>query len=411
MLAGCGGSEPPIGAPAAIARSPDVTPARAIASHIRTASSSYQVLHSFGSSASDGESPYAALLDLNGTLYGTTAGGGSHAQGTVFAIKTDGKEHVLYSFGSSSSDGEYPYASLTAVNGTLYGTTNEGGASGAYGKHGFGTVFSVSTAGVQHGLHSFGRGNDGAYPFASLIDVKGKLYGTTAYGGGYDGTGTVFRISTAGAEHVLYTFDGTFSDGLFPFAGLLDVKGRGLFGVTAGMAISSMSSYAEGATVFSIMTNGKRERVLYNFNTNGHQGNSPNASPIDVNGTLYGTTTAGGAHRLFGTVYSISTTGKNFRLLYSFGKSNSDGEQPYASLIDVKGTLYGTTVYGGSHGEGTVFSISTSGAEHVLYSFGGSSFDGEEPYASLIDVRGTLYGTTALGGQYHQGTVFALRLQ
>jgi uncharacterized repeat protein (TIGR03803 family) len=81
-------------------------------------------------------------------------------------------------------------------------------------------------------------------------------------------------------------------------------------------------------------------------------------------------------------------------------------------LINVKGTLYGTTFYGGkyicrgNHLCGTVFMVTTSGKETVLHSFGGSG-DGTNPYARLLNVNGTLYGTAFYGGAYGNGTVFA----
>jgi uncharacterized repeat protein (TIGR03803 family) len=81
-------------------------------------------------------------------------------------------------------------------------------------------------------------------------------------------------------------------------------------------------------------------------------------------------------------------------------------------LLEVNGTLYGTTAFGGTNGLGTIFSFNASGGEQVLHSFGGS--DGADPEADLIDVNGTLYGTTYRGG-YEKGcggkgcgTVFAL---
>jgi uncharacterized repeat protein (TIGR03803 family) len=82
-------------------------------------------------------------------------------------------------------------------------------------------------------------------------------------------------------------------------------------------------------------------------------------------------------------------------------------------LIEVSGTLYGTTISGGAHSYGTAFSITTTGDEHVLHSFSGAPDDGADPVASLIDVNGMLYGTTIGGGTYYDtyggdGTVFAL---
>jgi uncharacterized repeat protein (TIGR03803 family) len=98
-------------------------------------------------------------------------------------------------------------------------------------------------------------------------------------------------------------------------------------------------------------------------------------------------------------------------VLHSFG-NGADGFDPVASLIEVKGTLYGTTEHGGAkcgfEGRcGTVFSITPSGMEKVLHSFSNGA-DGINPLAGLTDVNGTLYGTTSFGGTYSNGTVFAL---
>lgn len=83
----------------------------------------------------------------------------------------------------------------------------------------------------------------------------------------------------------------------------------------------------------------------------------------------------------------------------------------HTSLIDVKGTLCGTTQIGGAQGKGTVFSVTLkTGAEKVAYSLCGlpDCADGDNPHAGVLDVKGTLYGTTSSGGAHKQGTVFAL---
>ncbi len=95
-------------------------------------------------------------------------------------------------------------------------------------------------------------------------------------------------------------------------------------------------------------------------------------------------------------------------MLHSFGSKSGDGEYPYAGLINVKGTIYGTTYSGGAKGDGTIFSITPSGKETVLHSFGSKSGDGEYPYAGLVNVNGTIYGTTYYGGAKGDGTVFSL---
>lgn len=128
--------------------------------------------------------------------------------------------------------------------------------------------------------------------------------------------------------------------------------------------------------------------------------------------TLYGTTVNGGTDD-YGTVFKIDAKAGTETVLHSF-TGGTDGYDPEASLINVKGVLYGTTYRGGPNGGGTVFKVNPkNGAEKVLYSFcaQASCADGDGPVAGLIDVNGTLYGTTDVGGAYGQGTVFKIKLR
>jgi len=151
LLAGCGESQPPIGAPGGVAQ--------------------------------------AASMER--------AAGKPLGFGTVYALTTSGKENVLHSFGGGSADGAYPYAGLLNVHGTLYGTTQSGGAYDG------GTVFAITSSGAETVLHNFGGSGDGTDPMAALINVDGTLYGTTRYGGIVNsscgnGCGIVFSIATSG---------------------------------------------------------------------------------------------------------------------------------------------------------------------------------------------------------------------
>jgi uncharacterized repeat protein (TIGR03803 family) len=253
------------------------------------------VLHRFAGPP-DGKQPYAPLRNVNGTLYGTTELGGAYNSGTVFSISPGGKEKVLYSF-RNSPDGALPAAGLIDVTGTLYGTTRSGGAYGAYScVPACGTVFIITPSGKEKVLYSFGKGSDGVEPATALVEVKGTLYGTTCCGGancGSVGCGTVFSITPSGRETVLHSFNG--SDGLGPGATLLNVNGT-LYGTTNGGG-----AYKDG-TVFSITRSG-HETVLYSFK-GGQDGDLPQSGLSYVNGTFYGTTPSGGAHN-DGTVYSI----------------------------------------------------------------------------------------------------------
>jgi uncharacterized repeat protein (TIGR03803 family) len=202
-------------------------------------------------------------------------------------------------------------------------------------------------------LYSFIGGNDGKYPEAGVIqDAKGNLYGTTSYGGASCYCGTVFVLDTHGTETLLHSFAGG-TDGVDPYAGLL----------------------------------------------------------MDAKGNLYGTTSEGGTSG-YGAVFKLTKAGKE-TVLYSFCPEGypctDDGASPYAGLVmDAKGNFYGTTGSGGTSGYGTVFKLSKSGKESVLYSFTG--LDGENPYLGflLMDAKGNLYGTTSYGGSDGYGTVWKL---
>jgi uncharacterized repeat protein (TIGR03803 family) len=325
-----------------------------------------KVLYGFKGGVSDGAQPVGALIDVNGTLYGATAqGGGSgcfgRGCGTIYSVSTSGSEEVLYSF-KGGSDGAYPIGGLIEVNGTLYGTTLFGGSNVRYcgnvtnGTPGCGTVYSVSTTGAERVLYSFAGGSDGADPEAGLVDVKGTLYGTTESGGakcgGYTlGCGTVYSVTTSGSENVLYRFKGSRLAAVIPTGGLLYVRGM-LYGTTG--------SPDSAGSVYKISLTGAH-KVVYYFQ-GAPDGAKPSASLIAVNGMLYGTTVSGGvgcttsSDRGCGTIFSVTTSGKE-TVLHSFlGVPN--GAYPMTSLTDVKLRLFGTTLGGGCDGGcGTVFAL------------------------------------------------------
>lgn len=396
LFAGCGGSQPPIGAPGAMQQTHRPYHGSPL---------SYELLYSFRGHGKrpDGNQPSAGLVEVNGTLYGTTYKGGAYGGGTVFSITTGGTEKVLYGF-AGGTDGAGPVAALANVKGTLYGTTTYGGTSND------GTVYSISPSGTETVLHTFAGGTDGAGPVGGLVLLKGTLYGTTEAGGGIGcsgyGCGTVFKITTSGKETVLHSFGGPGSrDGADPFAGLVDVNGT-LYGTTYYGNASGVYG-----TVFAVTPSGK-ETVLHGFKGSPSDGAEPWAGLVNVNGTLYGTTSVGGANSCrssnqgCGTVFSITPSGTE-TVVYSFNGGMSDGGEPRASLLNVNGTIYGTTYYGGEYGGGTVFSITSSGGETVIHNFGAAR-DGGEPKANLLNVNGTLYGTTAFRGRANRGTVFSL---
>ncbi|MFZ1017048.1 MAG: choice-of-anchor tandem repeat GloVer-containing protein [Candidatus Cybelea sp.] len=369
-------------------------------------------------SAGDGAEPVARLLNMNGILYGTTSVGGNARQyGTIFAILPNGQEKSIY---ITASDGGNIMAGLTKVGGLLYGTTAEGGVSGQ------GVVYSLeaNTVAPPRGvtdIYSFPYGYSGAWPDSDLTYANGKLYGTTKFGGYQRGeSGSVFSLTTTGQRRVLHLFGNT-GDGSTPEGDLVAINGK-IYGTTHG---GGTGCQFECGTVYSV-TQGGTETVLHNF-TGAPDGWGPNGL-INVDGTMYGTTSGGGTGCSCGTVFSIDTAG-NEKVLYSFAGA-PDGASPNAGLLYAGGTFYGTTTNGGADdcsyvffgsGCGTVFSITPSGSETLLYSFTGLKFgsrpDGMYPAASLIAVDGKLLGTTEFGGMECAtdtpgcGTVFSIEPQ
>jgi uncharacterized repeat protein (TIGR03803 family) len=231
------------------------------------------------------------------------------------------------------------------------------------------TLFVTSTgaAAQERVLHSFGSGpDDGSTPVAGLIfDAAGNLYSTTSGGGTY-GPGTVFELTPAGTETVLYSF-GAFGDGVSPYAGLIFDAAGNLYGTTYGGGAYQCSLGAGCGTVFELSPNGTggwTETVLHSFG-NGTDGAIPSAGLIfDAAGNLYGTTAYGGDYGGYngdGTVFELSPNGSGGwteTVLHNFHYNGTDGVSPYAGLIfDAAGNLYGTTREGGTSSYGTVFEI------------------------------------------------------
>jgi uncharacterized repeat protein (TIGR03803 family) len=260
-------------------------------------------LYSFTDSfagGNDGAAPEAGLvLGSDGNFYGTTFQGGTYffsnsgtnGYGTVFKISTNGVLIRLYPF--SGNDGANPVAGLAqGSDGYFYGTTQSGGLSNA------GTVFKISTNGALTSLYSFSGGNDGGGPLGGLVQASdGNFYGTTV-NGGTNSTGTVFKISTNGALTNLYSFSGG-NDGANPYAGLVQGSDGDFYGTTQ----SGGTNGGEG-TVFKIGANGSYTS-LYSF-SGGADGSNPQAALVQgSDGNFYGTTYGGGTGEA-GTVFRLT---------------------------------------------------------------------------------------------------------
>ncbi len=452
------------------------------------------VLYSFTGIADGGEYS-GSLMNVGGILYGTTAVGGPELSGTVFKFDpSTGTKTIIYSF-QGGTDGAYPKpdAPMVFANGSLYGTTTGGGSTG------FGTVFQVDIAtGTEKVLYNFAGNGAPGVPYGGLIIVGGTLYGTTLYGGPAN-QGTVFQIDRkTGAESMVYGLNGT-SDGespggltaaaggtlyvaaeyggangqgtilavdpaagtattLYAFKGGSDAANPVAAPVLVGNTLYGTSlagGPAAMGTLYSIALKTGAEKLLYGF-TGKNDGGTPGSTPVPVNGVLYGLASYqglydGGAifqldpktgaetspHEFVGApaygaaegllnakgrivlsqaqggpvnrgaVVKLDPASGTAATLDSFAAAG-DGTHPYAPLVQVGGAYYGTTTFGGTTGNGTVFKIDPlTGVETILHNFDGG-VDGRIPAGALVYMGGGLYGATAVGGANEMGTLYKI---
>jgi uncharacterized repeat protein (TIGR03803 family) len=269
-------------------------------------------LYSFTGQA-DGQFPRSTLArDAEGNLYGTCFSGGASNLGLVFKLSPSGQLSVLHSF-AGGADGASPTNGVVLdAAGNIYGTTPSGGTASQIGAQ-EGVVFKLAPSGGLTVLHGFTGLADGGNPQADLLmDSQGALYGTASTGGA--GSGVVFEVNAAGAYAVLHTFTGE-ADGGAPFGGVaLDAQGN-LYGTASGYGQLPGGRQGEGV-VFKLDSAGAYS-VLYTF-SGGADGSNPGGDiALDSAGNVYGVTSAAGADCSCGTVYEVTSVGR-FAVLHDF---------------------------------------------------------------------------------------------
>jgi uncharacterized repeat protein (TIGR03803 family) len=391
----------------------------------------------------DGGGPGGAIaLDASGNLYGTTSSGGLGNDGTIFEIASGpGAITTLASF--DGTDGKGPGGVTMDASGNLYGCTGFGGPSNN------GTVFELAKGSdAITALASFDIAN-GQDPSGKLIlDSSGNLYGDTEMGGLYN-HGTVFEIAP-GSNRITTLCDFATPGPEIPEGSVARDASGNLFGRTdaggqnnlstvfeipngsntattiATIASDNAGSFYTGVlldpagdlystsygnygsdqgSVFEIPAGSNTATTIASFN--GTDARGPN-TPIlfDGSGDIFGTTNYSGANNT-GVVYEIANGSGAVTNIASFNALGSSPEGAGVTL-DASGDVFGTTYYGGTKGDGSVFEIARgSSTMTTLASFSGTN--GALPEGGLtIDAAGDLFGTTNQGGTYSDGTVFEI---
>ncbi len=349
------------------------------------ADQAWEVLTNLATNANPSDS--SPLLEYSGNFYGTTRNGGTSGAGDVFKISPSGQWTELYSF-TGGNDGNNPVGGLVLREGVLYGVTSYGGSNGA------GTVFSLTPGGQLTPIYSFANGADGGLPNAGLAAGPGDLFYGTTYGGGSNGFGGIFSVSSSGQLTELYSFTNG-ADGL----NVSSVLAQGQDGDWYG---ASQNGGADGnGTIFKITPAGAFT-VLYTF-TNGADGGFPNGGLRPASsGNFYDTAAVGGAYDN-GIAFEVTPAG-SLTVLYSF-TGGQDGSTPGAVLAHGSdGNFYGTTLYSGDFFGGTAFRLTPSGEVTAILLFNNAT-TGSAPGELIEGTDLNFYGLTAYGGSNGGGTI------
>ena len=327
----------------------------------------------------NGSTPMGTLVQgRDGNFYGVTQNGGSSNAGTIFRLTGDGTLTTLVNF--TNANGALPHAGLVqGMDGNFYGTTSFGGAYGT--APGNGTVFEMTPDGTLTTLFSF-DGTNGASPDAELVEsVDGNLYGTTSDGGRYTNTlsgygyGTVFSINSAGHLRTVIYFDGT--NGGSPWAPLVKGRDGNLYGNTRIWFDAAASNFSPG-TFFSLTTNGTLTTLMTFDGTN--SGPSLFGLVQAADGSFYEMSERGTNVDLngfpLGTILQLRPNGSS-AVLHAF--NGTDGDLPRGLMLGSDGNFYGMTgsggasytgtIFGSSAQNGTVFKMTPDGGVHDLGRF------------------------------------------
>jgi uncharacterized repeat protein (TIGR03803 family) len=353
----------------------------------------------------------------------------------AFLLLCAGRASAQLSVGGifTGPNGADPVGAVTLDGlGNLFGTTPYAGDPQASAV----VVYEAPGGGTPVAIHTFTGGADGYGPQSGVLrDAKGRLFGTASGGGA--GSGVIFMMTPVRAGwnfEAIYAFVDQFGpDGGDPTGDLLAGPARSLYGTTqhggsGGGTVFQLTPPARGGSLWT-------HTRLYGF-TGGDDGNSPYAGVVQgADGALYGTTLyggsgpcpgGGGAPPGCGVVFRLAKHGATWTqsVIHNF-TGGSDGAIAAGQLaVGAGGVLYGTTIYGGLNGQGTVYALTPPARRAhpwgyaVIHAFGGmlpdGAVDGTAPMSGVVVAAdGSLYGVTPSGGNYTSlfggyGTIYSL---
>ncbi len=392
-----------------------------------SAQAAFTALYTFSASYTTpvGTYPFGLALSANGYFYGVCVNAGADEWGAIYQMSATGAATGIYEF-TDKADGAEPSAGLVlGTNGLYYGMAASGGSNG------YGSIFSVKTNGTFTSLHAFAAlkvktgtslvtNSDGSNPeYALVLNTNNNNFYGTCPEGGTNSFGSIFQMTHQGKVTVFYAFS-NLVDGGTPLGPLMVYTNGYIFGTAAGGGSNGCG------TVFKMSSNGVY-KAIYSF-TNGVDGATPQGPLVDgKDGFLYGTCSAGGTYDT-GTIFKITTNGV-LTPLYSFSEGtnfpstggvqneyNSDGINPNYLLLGSDNNFYGLCYYGSLNGSGSVFQFTRSGTFNLLYAFNYSAnnqvanVDGANPTGLFMHPNGNFYGVCKDGGINQNGTFFTIGL-
>jgi uncharacterized repeat protein (TIGR03803 family) len=362
------------------------------------------ILHSF-EGTTDGEFPASGLIgDGQGNLYGGASGDTNFGTGTGTVFKIDSAEtfSVLQTFTPDFTGFAVDVSGLTLDSqGNLYGTAYNANPDELL-------TFQITSAGAFNILAPTGPlgPSNGVQIPGVVLDAQHNAYVaafSTHCRDAENVTCTIVKITPGGKVSTLHKFAGSGSLILTDMPGLtIDAQGNLYATVVAGNEFESQYS------IYRTTPTG-RTTVLYRFvdTTNGIR---VGALTVDAKGNIYGMAPENSPSSQ-GIIFMLTPAGK-LTTLFRFNGTNGsliDAQGvPGALVLDAAGNLWGATPAGGSHGQGTVFKLSTAGVLTTLYNFGDLANDGNIPNGVIQDNSGNLFGTTYAGGANNRGTVFKI---